>query len=197
MENKFFEIKKINQESEKKKASEQWTSKHLEVHFQKVGVLEKSNLSIPNPGEISFLQSDTAFNAFTFLTFVAKNYSIKELYASTYSISQRVVDSLIELHDCGRIERITLLVSESLIKRNPLTIDNLLSMVKTRPNIKVMFTWNHSKICLMETNEAFFVVEGSGNWSENAQFEQYVFANDKEIFDFRKSLFTDSNFKEY
>jgi hypothetical protein len=41
------------------------------------------------------------------------------------------------------------------------------------------------------------VLEGSGNWSENAHYEQYVFINSKEVFDFRKQLFTNVKQKTY
>jgi hypothetical protein len=54
------------------------------------------------------LQSDTAFNAFIY-SLVAKIYPIKELHASTHSISRKASHAP-EMHDKGLIERITLLV---------------------------------------------------------------------------------------
>ncbi|MEC8884204.1 MAG: hypothetical protein VYD98_06080, partial [Bacteroidota bacterium] len=39
------------------------------------------------------------------------------------------------------------------------------------------------------TVEHHFVVEGSGNWSENAKYEQYTFAESRGLFEFRKELF--------
>jgi hypothetical protein len=41
------------------------------------------------------------------------------------------------------------------------------------------------------------VIEGSGNWAENAHFEQYVFANSKGLYDFRLQLFTNVNMIKY
>jgi hypothetical protein len=195
LKNKFFEIGAVAEKQEK--IAEKWESKYLASHFQKVGVLSDSLSRLPSVGEFFFLQTDTAFNAFTFVTLVSKANSIKHLYASTYSISRRVVDSLIELHDKGVIEQITLLVSESMIKRNPLIIDNLMQQAKSRPNMTVLFAWIHAKVCLMQTNDAHFVVEGSGNWSENAHYEQYVFSNDAKHYEFRKELFTNINLKKY
>ncbi len=195
MKNKYFEIGVPEPKQEKVK--EQWESKYIASHFQKVGVLSESLARLPTLDEYFFLQTDTAFNAFTFVTLVAKANSIKHLYASTYSIGRRVVDALIELHDKGIIEQITLLVSESMIKRNPLIIDNLMVQAKSRPNMTVLFAWVHAKVCLMQTAESFFVVEGSGNWSENAHYEQYVFSNNEQHFNFRKELFTNVNLKKY
>lgn len=174
-----------------------FTSKYLAAHYRKVSSLENDLMRVPTPEEFFFLQSDTAFNAFTFIPLVAKIYPIKELHASTYSISRKVVEALIELHDSGKIERITLLVSDSMIKRNPLVIDNLMAMASTRPNVTVLYAWVHAKVCLLQTHEHHYVIEGSGNWSENAHYEQYVFGNSKGLYDFRMKLFTDSKLKKY
>ena len=182
---------------EAKKGSELFTSKYLAAHYQKVSSLENDLFRIPTQEEFFFLQSDTAFNAFTFIPLVAKVFPIKELHATTYSISRKVIDALIELHDKGMIERITLLISDSMIKRNPIVIDNLMAMAQSRPNLTVLYAWVHAKVCLMQTHENYFVVEGSGNWSENAYYEQYTFANSKGLYDFRLKLFTESNLKKY
>lgn len=58
-----------------------------------------------------------------------------------------------------------------------------------------MFTWSHAKVAMLETKDDFFVIEGSGNWSENACYEQYVFANSKGLFNFRKELFDNVNIR--
>ena len=179
------------------KGSELFTSKYLAAHYQKVSSLENDLFRIPTQEEFFFLQSDTAFNAFTFIPLVAKVFPIKELHATTYSISRKVIDALIELHDKGMIERITLLISDSMIKRNPIVIDNLMAMAQSRPNLTVLYAWVHAKVCLMQTHENYFVVEGSGNWSENAHYEQYTFANSKGLYDFRLKLFTESKLKKY
>lgn len=184
-------------DSQNDKEEAAFTSKYLAAHYQKVSSLENDLMRVPTNEEFFFLQSDTAFNAFTFIPMVAKLYPIKQLYASTYSISRKVIEALIELHDKGQIERITLLISDSMIKRNPLVIDNLMAMAKSRPNVNVLYAWVHAKVCLLETHDNHYVIEGSGNWSENAHYEQYVFANSKGLFDFRIQLFTTSKLKKY
>lgn len=195
--NRFFNPLKAEKPEDKEKLSELYVSKYIVQHFQKVANLENDLMRVPTPEEFFFLQSDNAFNAFTFIPMVAKHYPVKELFASTYSISRRVIDALVELHDKGMIEQITLLISDSMIKRNPVTIDNLMAMASTRPNMKIFYAWSHAKVCLMKTQDFYFVVEGSGNWSENAHYEQYLFANSKGLYDFRLQLFTNTNLKKY
>lgn len=194
MQNKFFDIK---EKKEVIQLAEQWESKYVVSHFQKVTKLEESLLRIPTENEHFFLQTDISFNAFTFIPFIAKHFPIKELYASTYSISKKVIEALIEMHDAGIIEKVTLLVSDSMIKRNPLVIDSLMQMAKTRPNLTVLFAWVHAKVCLIKTHEETYVIEGSGNWSENAHYEQYLFANSIGLYNFRMELFTNSKLKKY
>lgn len=193
----YKELAPASVPKEKEKGSELFTSKYLAAHYQKVSSLETDLFRVPTQEEFFFLQSDTAFNAFTFIPLIAKSHSIKELYATTYSISRKVIESLIELHDSGQIERITLLISDSMIKRNPLVIENLMAMAQSRPNLTVLYAWVHAKVCLMQTHDNYFVVEGSGNWSENAHYEQYTFANSKGLYDFRMKLFTESKLKKY
>lgn len=195
--NRFFQIGEKLEAKKENPLDATWVSKYLATHFEKVSALEESLVRIPTQEEYFFLQSDTAFNAFTFIPFVAKRFPIKELHASTYSISRKVIDALIEMHDSGMIEKITLLISDSMIKRNPIVIENLMAMAKSRPNVEVLYAWVHAKVCLLKTHDSFYVIEGSGNWSENAQYEQYVFANAKGLYDFRMQLFTSSKLKKY
>ena len=197
LENKYFKIPKKEEFSEalESNASELFISKYLNKHYLKIKNLSEDLLRLPAEEEVFYLQTENAFNAFTFIPMIAKQQGIKELYASTYSINIRVIESLIELHDAGIVEQITLLISDSLIKRNPTTIDLLSALVKSRANIKVVYSWNHSKVCLIKTAFSHYVIEGSGNWSENAFIEQYAFTNSKNVFDFRKEIFTNAKNK--
>ena len=195
--NRFFKPSVQKEEKKEEKASELFVSKYIASHYQKISSLENDLMRVPTPEEFFFLQSDTAFNAFTFIPFIAKTYPIKELHASTYSISRKVIDALVEMHDKGMIEQVTLLISDSMIKRNPVTIDNLMGICSTRPNFKALYAWSHAKVCLLKTHDFHFVIEGSGNWAENAHYEQYVFANSKGLYDFRLELFTNVNLKKY
>ena len=197
MKNKFFDIADLKPKVAPKKenSSEHFISKYLLAHYEKIKNLDKDLKRLPTSEEFFFLQSDTSFNAFTFIPLIGKHTAIQELYASTYSISRKVVDALIQLYDEGIIEQITLMISDSLIKRNPATIDYINALVNSRANFTVTFSWVHAKVCIMQTSKDFYIVEGSGNWAANAQYEQYLFANSKGLFNFRKTLFTESKLR--
>lgn len=173
-----------------------YESKYLLSHFQKLKTLKEDLLRLPVKDEFFFLQTDRSFNAFTFIPFICEKQSIRHLYAATYSISNKVISALMELQNAGRIEEITLLISDSMIKRNAVVIDNLLSLANGNGNLNVLFAWTHAKVCIIETKTNHFIIEGSGNWSDNAHYEQYMFGNSKGLFDFRKELFTNSKLIE-
>lgn len=189
---KFFSLEDKNKVVSTPKFNEKFESKYLVTHCEKLKNLEKDLTRLPGRDEFFFLQTEKSFNAFTFIPFVCKHERIKSLYASTYSIGSKVVNALMELHDCGLIDEITLLISDSMIKRNPITIDNLCSVAASRGNVNVLFSWVHAKVCIIETEKDFYVIEGSGNWSENAQYEQYIFGNSQSVYNFRKELFTNT-----
>ena len=193
---KLFDYKNLQKEKEEK-PSELWTSKYVANHFQKISSLDQDLNRLPSIDEFFFLQSDKAFNAFTFIPMIARVFPIKELYACTYSISRGVIDALVEMHDKGMIEQITIMISDSMIKRNPTTIEHLKALCSSRGNIKAVYAWSHAKVCIMKTADFHYVIEGSGNWSENAHYEQYLLANSKGLYDFRKELFTNANLKTY
>lgn len=191
VKNKFFQLQS-RKNVEEKQTSEQFVSKYLVSHYQKIKSLHKELQRLPSSEEFFFLQSATSFNAFTFIPLIGQLESITELHASTYSLSRKVIDALIQLHDQGIIEKITLMVSDSLIKRNPATIDYLKALISSRANFNLIFSWVHAKVCICKTANNFYTIEGSGNWASNAQYEQYTFANSKGLYNFRKTLFTES-----
>lgn len=178
-----------------KDSSAHLISKYLVSHYQKIKSLHKEIQKLPKTEEYFFLQSDTSFNAFTFIPLVAEKEKILELHASTYSISRKVIDALFILNKKGLIEKINLMISDSMIKRNPKTIDYLKAITLKNENFNVTYSWVHAKVCILNTGKNHFVIEGSGNWAENACYEQYLFCNSKGLYDFRKTLFTESKLR--
>jgi hypothetical protein len=197
MANRFFDIAGSRENSPEEDPERHYKSKFLLAHFENVNKLETNLQRLPSEEEFFFLQTNNSFNAFTFIPFICKYVTVRRLFASTYSISRKVIEALMELQRTGLVEEITLLISDSMIKRNPMTIDVLLGIAATNGNLKVLFGWNHSKVCLLESPSSspeggesqYFVIEGSGNWADNAQMEQYTFANCRGLYDFRMDLF--------
>lgn len=190
--NKFFSLSDLQKQAPKPQKREGVFSAYLNHHLEKISRVEDL-VRIPNEGEVFYIFTENAFNAFTFLPWLAKRFFLEEVFASTYSISRRVVEALQQMQQDGQIGEITLLISDSMIKRNPTTIDVLEAVCKANANIRAKYYWNHSKVTLikMRLEETVFhlVLEGSGNWSENAHLEQYTLTNQPEVYDFFKTMF--------
>lgn len=190
--NKLFSLSELNQKVEDVKRNEQDKSelvriKFLNKHYTKVDNLKSLMGSFPSPGEAFFIWTLNSFNAFTFIVYVIKTCGkIEDLTLSTYSLNERILNSLIKWYDKGEILRVNISIAESIKHRMPRVYDQLKIQSQTR-NFNIRYTWNHSKVTLMKTGDHHFVVEGSGNFSENAMYEQYMFMNDRQLFDFRKN----------
>ena len=66
------------------------------MHCEKIHSIKQLVGRIPEPGEIFFLWTLNSFNAFTFITYVIKYYGkILDLTFSTYSINERILQSLV------------------------------------------------------------------------------------------------------
>lgn len=180
-----------NSQNKAEDSSSAFTSKFLNVQTHMVNNLPEDLTRLPEPGEIFFMQTMASFNAFTFVELISRLQFIEELYATTYSVSLSVLEALQEMQNAGRIGRIKLLISDSMRQRNPRICDALNAWAETDGNVTIIYTWNHSKITLAKTEFGDFCIEGSGNWSKNAQYEQYIFTNDADVMELRKKLFYD------
>jgi hypothetical protein len=162
------------------------------VHCERTETLKRLRC-IPAENAATLLWTLNSFNAFTFIPFAINTFGLIDcLTVSTYSINRRIVDALMRETDRGRIRRILFLVSDSLRVRMPKVTEYLESLALARVDtITVRYGWNHSKVTCIQCGNTYLTVEGSGNWSENAQYEQYVIFNSREIYEFRKKNIED------
>lgn len=160
----------------------------LNEHLVKVESIKQLIHHVPDPGELFCIWTLNSFNAFTFIPFMIKEHGkIEELIISTYSISSRILDAITKFIEKGKLCQIHITISDSIKFRTPRVQEQLEILSRIYPVFTVQYAWNHSKVTLIRTQEGKFVVEGSGNYSENAQFEQYMFLNSDSIYEFRKS----------
>ena len=195
MRNRFFDIEDIR--TAKKDPGENSSvlrDNFLQLHEFRVETLKELAGRLPAPGEMFALWTLKSFNAFTVIPFLIKECGrIDLLCISTYTINRRIIDSLIKKMDHGTILQVKLFISDSLKYRMPRVVDHLSSMISTRSErISAHYGWNHSKITLAMAGDQYFVMEGSGNWGENAQYEQYTFFNDRRLYDFRMNCITNA-----
>lgn len=156
-------------------------------HLDKISSLKNLMGNYPKENEAFFLWTMSSFNAFTFIVYIIKHVGvIDELTFSTYSLNERILNSLIKWYDKGEIKSINLSISDSIRHRMPRVYDQI-EIHRANREFRVNYCWNHSKVTLVKAAGNHFVIEGSGNFSENAMHEQYLFLNDPKVYEFRKS----------
>ena len=186
---KDLAVETNNQKADEKSA---FISKYAQSENHRIEKLSEDLAKFPSENEIFFLQTIQSFNAFTFIQKIAKTYFIEELVATTYSVSMSVVEAIMEMQRLGQVDQIRLFVSDSMMSRNPKVTDAIDSWANQNSSVKITYGWNHSKVNLVKTADHHFIIEGSGNWGKNACYEQYIFLNNKDVYEFRRELFSDS-----
>jgi len=149
------------------------------------------NIGFPDINNMLFLFSLKQFNAFYILVAALKQFGcIDEVFLSSYNISRKIAYNFADLLVNKKIKSVNLYCSDSSKSMFQKSYEALNEFSAQYENYKVHFVWNHSKICLFQINDNYFVCEGSGNFSSNARYEQYLLINNKQIYEFRKTNIT-------
>lgn len=144
----------------------------------------KELLSLPVENEQIRIITQKSFNSFAILRYILDFGQIDECYLTTYNIDKNTIKGLREIVDNSDIDKLTILVSESINYRMPERAEELKRIAGD--NISVILAWNHTKILLCKQRECYYVVEGSGNLSSNARIEQYLFEESKQMYEFHR-----------
>lgn len=180
--NEYFNLSDL--EAELSKSRRFLDAFEVEMLF-KVDSLKNLTGRLPRRGEIFFIETMKSFTAFTFIVHVLKAVGyISHVYIATYSTNERIINALMRYKEKGQLGTIHLHISETLKFRMPEVYDRLISL-RDRGELELSFAWTHKKVTCMDTPEGAFVVEGSGNYGENALQEQYVFLMSEKVYEFR------------
>lgn len=146
-------------------------------------------ISPPSPGEIYFIWSLRSFNAFSFIKYFLEHKGpIDDLIITSYNMSRIIITALMRLLDENQVKHLTLFLSDAAKNLFPKSYIELMEQGTKRPDkMKFHYAWNHSKIALIKISDDYYVLEGSGNFSENSRHEQYLLTNDKELYEFRRN----------
>lgn len=157
-----------------------------ETHEAKVATIKLLAGKLPEENEVIFLETTNSFNAFTFIVYLIKHAGrIDDLLIKTYSINTRILDSLSSRIRSNEIGDIALYIADSIKYRMPKVKDQLDMMMREFGHFQVEYAWTHQKVICARIGSNYYVVEGSGNFSENSAEEQYIFMKSKRIYEFR------------
>lgn len=166
----------------------------IEVHSHRVKDVDKDICEKLLPGEAHFILTSNRINMRTFLLWILQhsdNGAIDELIAATYSVTANTAIMFFSLFDSGKIKRATFVICGHLLRVNNRAVIDFVDECRKR-DIPVLIRNNHSKILLERCGQQKIALMGSGNFSENADIEQYIMIDDGRIFDFyREALSAD------
>ena len=167
----YFNLEELRQEM----SDSRFFSRRFETMLTfKLNSLKELCGRLPRENEAFFIETKKSFTAFTFIVYLIKNAGqVRHLYIATYSTNERIINALLRWH-----------ISETIKFRMPKIYERLM-LLHQDGEIELSFAWSHKKITCLDTSAGFFVVEGSGNYGENAMEEQYVFLKNKEVYEFR------------
>jgi hypothetical protein len=167
--------------------------KNKEIHTIKARAL--SDLcKKPIPNEQYRIITEKQFNAYALILNLLESEMINDMYLAIYRINEPTVESIIDFIDSGKIKNATFIISNffNQTKKPEKWAIKLKEYSDSKNNVNHAYVHNHSKVLAIETeSKNYYIFEGSGNMSDNARIEQYVYENNKKVYDFHKKWMTE------
>lgn len=133
------------------------------------------------------LVTEKNFSSLVVLEYFLSRYEVKEMILAIYRMNLPAVNRLKEIVEQGIPT--TILVSSFFRenKKYEKWTRELELFCDKNKNVELKFAWSHAKVFLCQTAcKRFFVLEGSGNLSDNARIEQYLLEDNEQMYAFHK-----------
>lgn len=141
---------------------------------------------LPENGETFHILSNGSFDYYSFVSLLADKLGVIEnFYGSTWTMNRENTIDLLERFDSGQIKNITMFTGTYFKRREASVYATLLNGLVAREQRFLCFE-NHTKIMLFESNEKFFVLEGSANFTANPRLEQNILCRSEELYRFHQ-----------
>lgn len=142
---------------------------------------------LPKIDESIHIVSNGSFDYFTLIPILIEleKKQIKDFYFSTWTLNQTNSEAIINLFDEKKVQSINCLVGLYFKKRESNVFNYLYESLKER-NQRIFSNENHSKITLLNSDENYYIIEGSANFTANPRIEQFTIHNSQYLFNFHK-----------
>lgn len=164
-------------------------SKFLIAQFARVAEVEEIGIPQKENEQLRFVTS-SQINVISFLLYlIEKEGNIDECIMSYYVIGIKTVELLDTLLNSGKIKKLFIQTSTiRLGEKDKKAIEAIKGMIAKygKNRIKCNMSWIHTKILCCRIKDKYYVIEGSGNLSDNARIEQYLFERSKKSYCFHK-----------
>jgi hypothetical protein len=183
----------LNQTPESETKSE-YTAR---IKFEQINTLQVKRFQEiigiePEKGIQYRIITENAFNAITVISYLQERYEFEEVYMAVYRMNEKAVQALTKFIDANNTD--FHVIMSNFFKENKkyeAWANQLYEYCQSKENTHVAFISSHAKIFAGRTKcGRNFVFEGSGNYSDNARVEQYIFEDNEAAFNFHKSWIT-------
>lgn len=169
-------------------------SRHRFVLSTSVKKLDEiTGRKLPGPGEVfKFISLYGGVASLSFIKWVANREPIHHLQASTLRIGPKQYQYLNAMAKSGRLKSarfVTSSLQKEVEARRGRNYSKEFMDIARRNSWEVTVANNHSKIILMQTASAFWVLESSSNLNENPKIEHYSFQQCEELHAFYTEFF--------
>jgi len=162
--------------------------KNNKIHFIKAKALSDTCLK-PKKNEQYRIVTEKQFNAFALILHLLESEELEELYLAIYRINEPTVSSIIDFIEVGKIKKATFVISNffNQTKKPEKWAMMLREFCANNVNCEHVYTHTHAKVLAIRTKtKNYYIFEGSGNMSDNARIEQYIYENNQEVYEFHK-----------
>lgn len=137
------------------------------------------------------------FSSLGIIAYIGEREVIEEMYVSTFRIGKAHFDTLVKMHEKGRLKKAYYITSTTQERTDDTqiykgtTYNYFDYIVKMCSDIGWVIKTldNHSKLILIRTRNNFYVIETSSNLNENPKMEQFNWENDKSLYAWYEDLF--------
>lgn len=168
-------------EDEKFYIKKQRTKEVIKKQITKV-----EQIGIPTQEQQFRIVTKKSINSFAIIQNFLKNNTIDDMYMAYYSIGRDVTDIIIDGLKEKKIKKATILVSDFFKSQDKDWLNALDNYQKHNKNIKFSVFNTHTKIAIFKIKKDYYVIEGSGNLTMTAKLENYIFENDRKMYNFHK-----------
>lgn len=148
---------------------------------------------VPKKGECYSIWQNGGYDTICYLKYLVDKLGVvDELLIATWIMNRENAKIIFDYLDAGIIKDMTLVISNRTRQLRKQDWGFLIEGFKSR-NVKIRVPHSHAKLFTMSSIESgnYITVEGSGNFNENKRIENFTVSNDKELFDFNKSVFNE------
>lgn len=143
---------------------------------------------MPGKGETIHIVSSGYFDHWTLIPVYCSLLGGRGLtfWGTTWTMNRENARDLLRLYDEQIVSEIHMFTGTYFKRRTPAVYSVLAKGLMARPGCAFTAFKNHTKITLLDNGDDTIVIEGSANYTENQNAENYTVSNDRALYEFHR-----------